>query len=67
MDAIRVFAPDIAMIDMSMPGLNGLEVLASIRAEGHATRVLFLTATLTSAQILDRLKQPLTDALILGI
>lgn len=53
MAAIREFAPDIAMIDMSMPGLNGLDVLAEIRAAGHSTRVIFLTATLSSAQILD--------------
>jgi two-component system nitrate/nitrite response regulator NarL len=53
MGAVREYAPDIAMIDMSMPGLNGLDVLAALRAEGHATHVIFLTAALSSAQILD--------------
>jgi two-component system nitrate/nitrite response regulator NarL len=51
--AVREYAPDIAMIDISMPGLNGLDVLAAIRAEGRTTRVIFLTADLSYAQIRD--------------
>jgi DNA-binding NarL/FixJ family response regulator len=35
--------PDIALLDISMPGLNGLEVTARIRRERPATRVIVLS------------------------
>jgi DNA-binding NarL/FixJ family response regulator len=53
LEAVRAFAPNIALIDLSMPGLNGLDVLGAIRTERLATRVIFLTAALSSAQVLD--------------
>ena len=53
MNAIREFAPDVAMIDLSMPGLNGLDVLATVTGEKRATRVMFLTAEATETQIMD--------------
>ena len=53
MSAIREHTPDIAMIDISMPGLNGFDVLAAVNAERRETRVMFLTAALSGAQIMD--------------
>jgi DNA-binding NarL/FixJ family response regulator len=43
-NAIREFAPAIAVIDICMPGLNGLEVLAAATAEELPTRIVLLTA-----------------------
>ena len=51
-EAIRQFVPDIAVLDISMPGLNGLDVLSRITSDGLATKVIFLSATATDAQIL---------------
>jgi two-component system nitrate/nitrite response regulator NarL len=51
--AIREYAPDIAMVDISMPGFNGLDVLATVASEGLPTRVMFLTATVSGTQIKD--------------
>jgi len=52
MYAIRKLKPNVAVLDMMMPGLTGLDTLTSIAAEGHATKVVFLTATATDAQLL---------------
>jgi two-component system nitrate/nitrite response regulator NarL len=50
--AIEQFAPSIAVLDMVMPGLNGLEVFLAIAAFGSKTRIVFLTALATANQIL---------------
>ncbi|MFT4111353.1 response regulator [Silvibacterium sp.] len=36
-------APDIALLDMEMPGHSGFEVARAIRQTGQSTRVIFLT------------------------
>ena len=36
--------PDVVLLDLSLPGLDGLEVLSRARAEGLATPVIILTA-----------------------
>src|SRR5262245_23401819 len=51
-EAIRRFVPDIAVLDISMPGLNGLDVLSRITSDALATKVIFLSDTATDAQIL---------------
>jgi len=53
MQAIRKLKPNVAVLDIMMPGLTGLDVLTSIAAEGHPTKVVFLTATATDAQLLE--------------
>jgi two-component system response regulator TctD len=40
----RSVQPDIVVLDLSLPGQDGLQVLAAARAEGLATPVLILTA-----------------------
>jgi two-component system nitrate/nitrite response regulator NarL len=53
LNAIRTLTPDVAMIDIGMPGLNGLDVLAAVNAEERPTHVLFLATAVTEAQIMD--------------
>ena len=45
MEAIRSLLPDIALVDISMPGLAGLKIFASIIAEKLPTRLVFFVAS----------------------
>ena len=42
--AVRSFAPDLVLLDVMLPGLDGFSVARQLRADGDRTPVLFLTA-----------------------
>ena len=44
LDRWRASVPDVVLLDLSLPGLDGLQVLTQARAEGLKTPVLILTA-----------------------
>ena len=48
---LRKLRPDVALIDISMPGLNGIEILDIVRAEDLPTRIVFLTASITDRDL----------------
>jgi DNA-binding NarL/FixJ family response regulator len=43
LDAIRRLLPDVAVLDVRMPGLGGFEVATQLADEGLPTRLMFLT------------------------
>jgi two-component system, NarL family, nitrate/nitrite response regulator NarL len=43
--------PDIAILDISMPGLTGLEILSIVNSEGFSTRVVFFTASVEDREL----------------
>ena len=49
LDIIREQAPDLALLDVALPPVNGLQVLAAINAEHLHTRVVFLSSSLESS------------------
>lgn len=44
LDRWRAAVPDVVLLDLNLPGIDGLAVLAQARAEGLATPVIVLTA-----------------------
>ncbi|MGE7152409.1 response regulator transcription factor [Methylorubrum rhodesianum] len=54
---IRAIMPDVAVVDVSMPGLNGLELTERVTGECPGTRVLVLTVHEDAAYV-----QPLMRA-----
>jgi two-component system OmpR family response regulator len=41
---IREFQPDVVVLDVMLPDIDGLQVLKRLREDGHDTPILFLTA-----------------------
>jgi DNA-binding NarL/FixJ family response regulator len=42
-EAVRCFEPDVAVLDISMPGLSGLEAAARVGAPTRGPAIVFLT------------------------
>lgn len=51
LDAINALTPDVAVLDVQMPGLTGNEVLNAVRRDGLATRVVLLSAHVDSETV----------------
>jgi two-component system nitrate/nitrite response regulator NarL len=51
LETIRSVEPDMAILDINMPGLTGVDVLESLEEEGLGTRVILLTASASDAHI----------------
>jgi len=43
-EAIRTDTPDLVLLDLMLPGMDGLEVARTVRAEGFGMPILMLTA-----------------------
>jgi two-component system nitrate/nitrite response regulator NarL len=51
LEQIHQLAPDVAVLDMRMPGLRGLEVVEALTRDGSPTRVLVLSAAVESSLV----------------
>src|SRR5215208_1761361 len=54
--AIKEHVPDVAVLDIAMGAFDGIDVLSSLKANGVATRVIFLTAVATTTQVLKAME-----------
>ena len=54
--AVERHRPDVLVLDIRMPGMNGLEVVREIRARSFATRVVILTAALDESELLGAMR-----------
>jgi DNA-binding NarL/FixJ family response regulator len=57
LELIRAHEPDIAVLDIDMPQLTGLDVLEALEADGLSTRVVFLTGSASDEQIATAVEQ----------
>ena len=56
LQAVRRLKPDIVILDILMPGQDGLAVARQIRAEKLPTRVVLLTAAINEDQLLEAIR-----------
>ena len=59
--AIREHRPDVAVLDIVMPDMSGLDVLTHLNTEGLDTKAVFLTANATDARILALMIQMISE------
>lgn len=59
-EALRVLRgpdpPDVLVLDLLMPGGNGLELLRALGGERHPTRIVLLTAVIDDDQLLEAIR-----------
>ncbi|MDE3167888.1 MAG: response regulator transcription factor [Acidobacteriota bacterium] len=56
LDALSQYQPDILLLDLNMPGLNGLATLERLQAAGSKTKVILLTASDNQNEFVKALK-----------
>jgi len=54
--AVRRHVPDLLVVDVRMPGMNGLAVLTELKKLGLPTRSVILTAQLTEAEAVEAMR-----------
>lgn len=64
LDQVRSLRPDLVLLDVMMPGIDGLEVCRVLRADGDRTPILMLTAKSTSAERIDGLDAGADDYVV---
>ena len=54
--AVREHEPDVLVLDVRMPGADGIDVIRTLEDEGLGTKVVLLTAGLEDEQLLDAIR-----------
>lgn len=63
-ERFRALAPDVTLMDLQMPGMNGVDAIIAIRAEHPGARIIVLTTYAGDAQAVRALKAGATGYLL---
>lgn len=63
LEMVKTVRPDLILLDIKMPGMNGMEVLRKLRTEHHDTRVVMISAHGTIEDAVEALKLGAIDFL----
>jgi two-component system nitrate/nitrite response regulator NarL len=53
LDALRSLAPDVALVDLKMPGIDGVELVRQLSAGGSSTKVIVLSGHTESVLVFE--------------
>jgi DNA-binding NarL/FixJ family response regulator len=62
--AIRQYKPDVVILDLSMPGIGGLDVLARLREETWSPKVIVWTAGFDRDEVVQAIRMGATSILL---
>ncbi len=65
-EQVAALAPDVLLLDLEMPGLDGVETLQQLQADGAAVRVIVFTAFDTDERILSAVQAGAQGYLLKG-
>src|ERR671931_2910154 len=65
-DVSRMLRPDVVLMDVEMPGANGIEAIPGVLAACPATRVVMLTVSGDGTDVLEALLAGATGYLVKG-
>lgn len=66
LDLIALHLPDVALLDIGMPGLNGLEVAKRVRQAAHRTRIIILSMHADPSYVTQALRAGAVGYLLKG-
>jgi len=56
LDAVRIHNPDVVVLDIRIPGKDGLALARQLQTEKHAPKVVFYTAEISEDQFLEAVR-----------
>jgi NarL family two-component system response regulator LiaR len=56
LEAVRALRPDVVLLDLFMPGLDGIAVLKALQADGLTSAVLVLTSSQDDAHLVQAIR-----------
>src|SRR5882724_11116124 len=65
-DALQTEKPDLVLLDVVMPGQDGISFLKNLREEGHDVPVLIVSALDTAKTAVEALRVGAADYLVKG-
>jgi len=56
LEAVRISAPDVVVMDVSMPRMNGIDAVRALRRERRSPRIIMLSVAYSEAMVLEAME-----------